>query len=135
MVIDRIVDSDRPEIALHCEGFYGLGAGWESVKRPDVAGLYCNACPLGKRCWEAHKDRIRSLLPAMMDRYDDVVEEAKAAGAVGSEIVDAVRAAFDGLDPLLTVMGENVEDGVRIANQMAPKFRGEFTIPWPFRTH
>jgi hypothetical protein len=135
-VVDRIVDSERPEIALHCEGYYGFGAGWATVKHPEHAeGLYCNACPFGKACWGAHKERVRAILPEMMDAYDKVVEEAMRDGVDGPAIVSRVKAAFDGLDPLLAVMGGNIEDGVRVANHMPPKYRGELSLVWPWRTH
>jgi hypothetical protein len=116
---------------LNCHGYYGFGGGYAmaiGVTMPD-RGIYCQGCPVQHTCWEAHRDRVRKIVPDLVQVFDEMVVEA---GGDGRLAVKAFHDQFGSADPYTTMMGGNVEDGIYVQKSGAVKDRGEFTLPYPF---
>lgn len=118
-----------------CEGFYGFGAGVEIARNALFAGagLYCSrgpttGCPISQKCWDAHRERVNVLLPAVAE----FIEKLQARGFQGPQLAKMVYDEL-GTEPYSAVMLGNIEDGGAIANGLPPKDRSEMTLPYPFK--
>ena len=129
----------RIEQEFNCIGYFGLGSGIHAYRTPpkllpgrnEQIAMYCNGCAVAQECWDRHRDRVRDLYPevtAELDRlYDKHNDTAKA-------IEEFQHLHGDVVEPYLSVMAGNVEDGSAIAAGQSPKDRGKATIIWPPKT-
>ncbi len=130
------------EKELNCMGYYGFGNGIEisRMKRDDItpepgSPAYCGRCPLGQKCWEKHRERVRVMLPDLSAAFDEVAARHKGNPKGMMEEWTFIVKSDKQPDPYTTVMGGNMQDGCYVVATGRPKDREEGTIPFPFITH
>ncbi len=124
---------------LGCFGYCGFADGYvvSSAFSEDLANGtkpeqlqakrdYCSQCPLHKKCWEAHKDRVRAVFPELCAYVDSWPER-------GIEFTKRHQREFGMVDPYLAAFGGNLQDGAAVACGMAPKDRRAATLTWPLK--
>lgn len=118
------------EKQLNCVGFMGFGSGYGMAKgwSGKNGAVYCNICPARRECWEKHKERCTEAVPALVEEFEKMAKSLN-----GPHLVKAWNDKYGGLDPYLTFMHGNLEDGVRVAQGFQPKDREEFTLSWPLQ--
>lgn len=117
-----------------CKGYFGLGSGIEmarDVPAPSFPGdevpMYCNRCPVSQECWDGHKARVEGIFPDLCDELKRLVE-LYGDGARGAKMFSE---KFGHVDPYISLLGSNVEDGQLIALGKPPQDRGKGTLVWP----
>lgn len=122
----------KPEEFLRCLGYFGFGGGWamtaDSFYHGKKGEMYCNACPVAKACWDKHRERVKKLYPAMVERFEELIAEHKGNGQAAAYAM--IREY--GIEPYMAVMMGNVEDGASVGAGELPKDRGDATLPYPF---
>jgi hypothetical protein len=125
----------RVEEKLSCFGYYGFGGGWARAKHivfDDPRTLYCSGiCPSKQACWDAHKKRAASLLPAAVECFEEMAREMHGQGP--ALVKRFVEESGMQADPYTIVMMGNIDDGITVALEGRTKDRGEFSLPWPLK--
>lgn len=137
----------RPEERLGCEGYYGFGGGYVSVKMrewlpssgPGKQQIYCNTCPLRNECWQKHLDRVRKIFPALTEYFDKFMDEARENDDDRHPMMQwqehLKEQGEEMVEPYTQIMMGNMEDGMAVAMGGEPKDRGDHTLPYPFIKH
>jgi len=124
-----------------CEGWFGFGNG-VALHRGAISSrgevLGCHICPKAQTCWQKHRERLRQIVPGLME----IEDELEAKGITGAAFLPAYAARIEELGggknavpPEVSAMGGNMEDGVSVAAGGMPKDRGDWTMRYPFRSH
>lgn len=123
---------DGIEKELNCVGYFGFGGGVSAARHgPELGGeIYCNRCPLAGKCWNGHRERVRSILPDVMAEFEEMAKMIK-----GPDLIQAWWERHKTGDPLIGALGANMEDGMRVGEGGQPKDRGPLSIAYPFVEH
>jgi hypothetical protein len=124
---------------LGCFGYYGFGTGYALAKfgvADDTRSVYCNRCPVRVACWQAHKERVRSILPAACALADEIAMTFRAPDYIQEwRRRTQQEDTEDGklVEPYLGVMGGNTHDGGHVALTGRAHQRGDSTLTWPLK--
>jgi hypothetical protein len=122
------------ERVLQCYGYWGFGGGYARTKDqwtlPD-GQFYCAACPLTRACWEAHRARVESIFPALVEEFKRLLAKHHDHGP---SAVAEFHDLHGNADPYTVGMAANLEDGLAVGAGGAPKARGPLTLSYPFPT-
>ncbi len=124
------------DVELHCLGYYGFGGGYAKTKDAQqlvtLTGgqgkMYCTTCPQRIACWDMHVEVAEAAFPQAMKEYS-----LRATTMSDAELAASWQRDFKCPDPLISLMLNNMEDGIAVASGFTMPDRGERTLPWPFR--
>lgn len=88
--------------------------------------MYCNACPIAKECWELHRQRVKKIMPELAEHIDQLASQPN-----GQELI-AKFVSENKVEPYVSVMMGNIEDGALTSHSKPVKDRGEYTLKYPF---
>lgn len=110
---------------IGCFGYHGFGIGYVLIREGPEHPPGCSICSVRNDCWQAHRRRVQSILPALCREVDQIFDEH------GTQ--EGVRICFEryGSEPYAAVMVGNMEDGAAIAAGEPPNDRGPYTLSWP----
>lgn len=137
-----VLPYDRPiNEVLNCAGYFGFGGGYaRALGRSFPDGqLYCNVCPEGPACWEAHRRRTAEVSPQLVAAFEAFVKKHGPGPDTLRRFlqVQAAEGIERPVEPYTTVLSGNVEDGMAVALIGEPRRRvlpggKDVTVPWPF---
>lgn len=125
------------DLEFNCVGYFGFGSGVSisrSMTALDKVGFtaphskegYCNKCPLSAKCWDKHREKVKSVVPELAEYIDYICREPSK-----KEYQKFMNSG--GADPYLSIMMGNLQDGATVVATGKPVNRGEMTLPYPFK--
>lgn len=136
------------EDELGCEGFYGFGSGYligralkgggdQALYHPENQNYCGGTCARSAACWWRHKGRVVWLTPDLTALLEGLAHDPLnplQGPALIREYAERTKQdpARSMVEPYVSVMGGNIEDGMACGAGGQPKDRGPFhRLPWP----